>query len=268
RRDYLARNNQLCLGYVSVVPPELMDLYAPGNPGAWEEHRASTERFAAYAFGVRGHAAASLAEAKAWLDSQAALPPLPLDDPSADDAGDSDRVGLFYGSTTGVTKYVAEEIAQTWTAAGMKALAPINIVKIKQLADLLAFDYLILGIPTWNVGELQDDWDSKFAQLDQLDFSGKHVALFGVGDQIGYPENFQDALGVLAAKLRERGALLAGHWPSQDYEFEASLALEGDQLLGLAIDEANQADLTSERIEGWVVQLIDEWRLQPAAVQA
>ncbi|HYF66038.1 MAG TPA: flavodoxin [Herpetosiphonaceae bacterium] len=268
RRDQRERNNQLCHGYVNVISPELVREHAPDNPGAWEAHRAGTERFAAYAFGVRGHVVASLAEATAWLDEQASLPPLPLDDLGADGAGAPAQVGLFYGSTTGVTKYIAEQIAREWNAAGLPPVALVNIVKVKHLADLLAFDHLILGIPTWNIGQLQDDWETRFHQLDQLDFSGTRVALFGIGDQVNYAENFQDALGMLASRLGERGAILAGQWPGDDYEFAASLALRDGRLAGLAIDEVNQPELTAERIAGWVAQVAAEWQLAPAAVQA
>ncbi|BDA73963.1 hypothetical protein CAL7716_081290 [Calothrix sp. PCC 7716] len=37
------------------------------------------------------------------------------------------------------------------------------------------------------MGELQDDWDNFFDELDNIDFSGKKVAYFGVGDQNDYP---------------------------------------------------------------------------------
>jgi len=73
-------------------------------------------------------------------------------------------------------------------------------------ADLNSFDdyqYLLLGIPTWDYGELQEDWESIWDDLDDLDFKGKHFAIFGLGDQVGYPQWFQDAMGYLHEKLDE-----------------------------------------------------------------
>ena len=48
------------------------------------------------------------------------------------------------------------------------------------------YDVLILGIPTWDFGEIQEDWEAVWQQLDTLDLQGKIVALYGMGDQLGY----------------------------------------------------------------------------------
>ena len=38
--------------------------------------------------------------------------------------------------------------------------------------DLLQHKLLILGIPTWGIGELQDDWGDFLPGLEELDLSG------------------------------------------------------------------------------------------------
>lgn len=63
---------------------------------------------------------------------------------------------------------------------------------------------LILGIPTWDFGEIQEDWEAVWDQLDDLNLEGKIVALYGLGDQLGYGEWFLDALGMLHDKLDQR----------------------------------------------------------------
>jgi len=75
-------------------------------------------------------------------------------------------------------------------------------------------------------------------RLDELDLTGKKVALYGLGDQVGYPEWFLDAMGYLHSKLLERGATAVGYWPTDGYEFEGSKALteDGSQFVGLALD--------------------------------
>ncbi len=178
----------------------------------------------------------------------------------------TDKVGIFYGSTTGSTEEAADEVHSAWVAAGMEADEPVDIANVSDLNDLLAYDYLMVGVPTWNVGELQDDWDYVFEDLDELDFSGKTVAMFGVGDQMNYPDNYLDAVGILGRKLQERGATLVGYWSTEGYDHYDSAALEGDQFMGLALDDMNQDDMTTERIEAWVAQVAGEFAREPSAL--
>ena len=121
---------------------------------------------------------------------------------------------------------------------------------------------LSIACPTWNVGELQSDWESFYDdQLDNIDFSGKKVAYFGEGDQIGYPDTFQDAMGILEEKISELGGETVGYWSTEGYEFSDSKALRDGKFVGLALDEDNQSELTEERIKAWVAQLKTEFGL-------
>ena len=121
------------------------------------------------------------------------------------------KVGLFYGSTTGKTADAAEAIQ---AALGGDSVVDLFDISDKEAADLAEYDYLIIGCPTWNIGDLQDDWDAILGDLDDVDFSGKTVAYFGTGDQIGYADNFQDAMGILEEKncrtRRQDSGLLVG----------------------------------------------------------
>ena len=82
-----------------------------------------------------------------------------------------------------------------------------------------------------------------------------------MGDQIGYTEWFQDALGMLHEQAQAQGAHLIGYWPNQGYEFEASKALTTDdtQFVGLALDEDTQYKLTDARVELWCEQILIEY---------
>lgn len=126
------------------------------------------------------------------------------------------------------------------------------------------YDFLIFGIPTWDYGELQEDWENCWDDLAQLDLQGKTVALFGLGDQEGYPQWFQDALGYLHAQLLACGARAVGYWPAAGYEFEESKGLtdDGSQFVGLALDEENEFDLSDERIDQWCAQIMRQFGLQ------
>lgn len=114
----------------------------------------------------------------------------------------------------------------------------------------------------WYYGEAQCDWDDFFPTLEEIDFNGKLVALFGCGDREDYAEYFCDALGTIRDIIEPRGATIVGHWPTAGYHFEASKGLaDDDHFVGLAIDEDRQPELTAERVEKWVKQISEELHL-------
>jgi flavodoxin II len=173
------------------------------------------------------------------------------------------KIGLFYGSTTCYTEMAGEKmceyINQTYSNIVVE-LYDIGLNSVQRMAD---YQYLILGIPTWDFGELQEDWESIWDEIDSIDLKGTVVALYGLGDQIGYPEWFQDALGYLWAKVKAQGASTVGTWPIKDYEFKQSKALtdDGKLFVGLSLDDENQSDLTDMYIEQWCIQIINEFKL-------
>ncbi|MCC9078890.1 flavodoxin [Litorilinea aerophila] len=170
-------------------------------------------------------------------------------------------IGLFYGSTDGNTEAVAREIQACFARKGYDLVELVDVAEY-YLAEMLEYDHLILGIPTWNVGQLQRDWEASFEELDELDLTGKQVAIFGLGDQVGYPDTFVDAMCFLAEKVEERGATLVGAWPTEGYHFRQSWAVREGRFMGLVLDELNQPELTPGRVEQWVEQLIQEFQLK------
>jgi flavodoxin I len=169
-------------------------------------------------------------------------------------------IALFYGSSGGVTAEAAERIADALREqAGLEL--PLFDVATEPLTTMLSFSQLILGCPTWYVGDLQDDWDTHFAELNALDLTGKQVALFGTGDQVCYSDTFGDALGILGSKCLERGAQIVGWWPTEGYIFKASRGVRDGLFYGLALDEDNQYRLSNARIQRWAGQLVLEFGL-------
>ncbi|HJV94023.1 MAG TPA: flavodoxin [Azonexus sp.] len=172
------------------------------------------------------------------------------------------RIGIFFGTDTGRTRLLAKQIAKK---LGDAAAAPVNIGRTS-LADFLACDALILGSPTLGEGELpglstglsQPSWEEFLPQLAEADLAGKVVAIFGLGDQKKYPDEFVDAIGLIHDAVAARGARLVGRWPTAGYEFAASQAVDGEQFLGLAIDQINQPLLTEERVDSWLAQIRPE----------
>jgi len=104
------------------------------------------------------------------------------------------KIGLFYGTQTGNTETLAQAIQAEFGGDSVVTLHDIADASPDDFAD---YACLIVGCPTWNIGELQADWEGFYDELDEIDFSGKKVAYFGAGDQIGYADNFQDAMGHL-----------------------------------------------------------------------
>ena len=165
------------------------------------------------------------------------------------------KTAIIYSFNTVKTAKIADKIADAFQE---DSIEKINAEEIDPQKFLQA-DNLIVGVPTWFDGELPNYWDEFVPDLEELDLSNKTVAIFGLGDQKGYPENFVDGIGVMAEILEERGAKLVGFTSVEGYGFESSRAVRGDQFAGLAIDYENQASKNKERIRDWVENLKKEF---------
>ena len=163
------------------------------------------------------------------------------------------ELAIFYGSTTGNTQEAAEMIHDALDGY----ISYMADIAGAEPEDLLKYDVLILGVPTWDVGQLQMDWEAMLPQMEGLDFTGKRVALFGMGDSEVYSLNFLDALGLLWNEIKEMGSpQLIGIWSTHGYDYDESLGkYDNDHFLGLGLDEENQMELHEQRIAAWVAQL-------------
>ena len=168
------------------------------------------------------------------------------------------QIGLFFGSTTCYTEMAAEKIRDIIGAD----IVSLHNIKDEPLKNAEQYDFIIFGISTWDFGEIQEDWESKWDDIKDVDLNGKTIALFGMGDQQGYGQWFQDALGMLHDEINAQAVTQLGFWPNDsNYEFEASKALteDGKQFVGLALDEDSQYELSDERIATWVEQVMTEY---------
>lgn len=170
------------------------------------------------------------------------------------------KIGLFYGSTTCYTEMAAEKIQAQLNAIFDDDIVDLHNIKDVPLSRTASYDIVIFGISTWDFGELQEDWESHWEDVFTTDLTGKTVALFGLGDQIGYTDWFQDALGMLYDAIVPSGCRIIGFWPNQGYDFAESKALIEDKsmFVGLSLDDENQYEQTDERIEQWCHQLLVE----------
>jgi len=165
------------------------------------------------------------------------------------------KTALIYSFNTKKTGKIAEMIKEEIADDHLHVLNAEEITE----ESFLSFDQFILGVPTWFDGELPNYWDEFVPALEDMDLKGKKFAMFGLGDQKGYPENFLDGLGIMADILEGQGASLVGFTSTGGYEFESSRAARKDQFAGLAIDYENQGSMNKERVKAWVEGLKKEF---------
>ena len=167
------------------------------------------------------------------------------------------KIGLIYSFNTIKTSKNAEKIKK---AFGKEF--DVELVNVEEIDEesFLSYKNLVLGVPTWFDGELPNYWDEFVPDLEEMDLKHKTFAVFGLGDQKGYPENFCDAIGILVEILENCGAEIIGKISTEGYSFESSRAQRDNTFVGLPLDQENQARLTTKRIESWVKQLKKEMK--------
>jgi flavodoxin I len=159
---------------------------------------------------------------------------------------------IIYSFNTKKTAKIAELIKEAFNND------QVQMVNAEEITgeQFMSYDQIIMGVPTWFDGELPNYWDEFVPALEDMDLKEKKIALFGLGNQEGYPENFLDGVGIMAEILEKRGAALVGFTSVEGYSFERSRALRGEEFAGLAIDFENQGSMNRERVAGWVKQLL------------
>ena len=165
------------------------------------------------------------------------------------------KIGLFYSFKSKKTAKIAGIIHNAFSGV------EVQLVNVDEVHDqhFQEFDQMIFGVPTWFDGELPNHWDELLPGLEEVDFTHKKIAIFGLGDQKGYAENFCDAIGIMATFFEQKGAVIVGNYSAEGYTFEKSKALKDGRFRGLPLDQENQARLSHKRIENWVEILKKEF---------
>jgi flavodoxin I len=159
---------------------------------------------------------------------------------------------IFFASSTGNSEEIASKIASKLNNIEVFDLSGTKIEKINH------YDKIILGGSTWGDGELNDDWEDVWGDFCKLDLSSKTIALFGLGDQESYSDEFCSALGIIYEQAKSMNAKIIGFTSSEGYYHDASKAQIDNEFVGLVIDEDNQSDLTDERIAKWVNEIKED----------
>ena len=162
------------------------------------------------------------------------------------------KTGIFYSFNSIKTARAADKIREAFGPDFN--ILPVNAEELTEEL-FLSFTNLILGVPTWFDGELPNYWDEFVPALEDLNLESKTIAIFGLGNQVEYPENFGDAVGIMAELVQKRGAKLIGYTSIEGYTFESSRAVINNRFMGLILDQETQARLSKDRINDWVKDL-------------
>lgn len=158
-----------------------------------------------------------------------------------------EKVGIFYGTTSSTTTGIVDELEFYLKNTDYKIYDVKNGIQ-----DMKNYKNLILVAPSYGVGDLQDDWENAYSMFKEIDFTGKKVALLGLGNQYAFGESFVGAIKILYDSIIANGGEIIGFTDDKGYHYEESESVINGKFIGLAIDEVNQAEKTPERIENWV----------------
>ena len=170
-----------------------------------------------------------------------------------------DKIAILFGPTGGNTEKAARLVAGAF-GEGKTDLIPIKEV---QESDINKYSRIIFGGPTvgthtWSDPNQKNDWDVFLTRLYKMNLQGKHCAIFGLGDQVSYSFKFVDDISVIADHVLQTGGILVGRVDPDGYTFDESKAFRDGKFLGLPLDEDNEPELTEQRINLWVKQLLTE----------
>ena len=164
------------------------------------------------------------------------------------------KIAILYGTSGGNTESIANRIKEKFDGD-----ADVFDVGSLSVAEIQPYKYLILGASTTGIGDLQDDWDSFLPTFSsKMDFTGKTVAIFGLGDSASFSSSYAESIYVIHDQLKDK-VKIVGETPDVGYTYDDSLAVLNGKWLGLPLDEDNEYDESEQRITQWVEQLKEEF---------
>lgn len=163
------------------------------------------------------------------------------------------KIAILFGSSGGNTESVAKQVQNLFGGE-----ADVYNVESVEPDEIKEYPYLILGTSTTGVGDLQDDWDGFLPTFAKMDFSGKKVALFALGDSASFSSSFAESMKVIYDEIHDK-AVIVGRVADKGYTYDDSTAVVDGTWVGLPIDEDNEYNMTEERLTNWVQELKKEF---------
>lgn len=161
------------------------------------------------------------------------------------------KIGIFYGSTTGNTAYVASKVAE---ALGVESKDVHDVANTAPSA-LGDYDVILLGCSTWGEGELQSDFADFIDGIEQLSLTGKKIAIFGCGDET-MGRTFGAALGEIYRRMQHTGATFIAPGDADGFDNNAEAEKVDGKYVGMLIDETNHPELTDAKIKAWAKEIL------------
>lgn len=165
------------------------------------------------------------------------------------------KIALLYAPKGGSVEIAAHRVERLYDSSDLDVIEISNY----NVKNLVNYEHFILGCSTvgaesWEDADSNNEWDRFFHEIEEqkISLEGKKVAIFGLGNQVLYPDHFVDAMMILKNESEKYGAEIIGYWPTKGYDFTDSDALEGDKFVGLALDEDNEDELSDQRISEWL----------------
>lgn len=172
----------------------------------------------------------------------------------------SEQIAVLFGPVGGNAEKVANLIKNK---LGSNNCILLNVSKADETLikkyDKIIFGVSTIGTHTWTDEKSASDWDVFLPKFRNIDFAGKSVAIYGLGDQIAYANHFVDDMKIVYDIVIQQGGKVVGHWPTDGYDFNDSEAIIDKMFVGLAIDEDRQKDLTEERVSSWIDKIVSVW---------
>ncbi len=167
------------------------------------------------------------------------------------------KTAIFYSPQGGNVDSVANKLGE------MIGNDNVDIIPVQEVekGDVDNYNKIILvgstvGTDHWNNEVVVDEWTEFFTKIMEISFEEKKVAIVGLGNSVLYPSHFADGMADLYERITKQNAKVLGFVDANDYDFEDSEAVNDDGFFcGLAIDEDNESELTTERIEKWILIL-------------
>lgn len=163
---------------------------------------------------------------------------------------------IIYWPKGGSVEKVAKKLEEILPTVSAFSVEEIDFNMLAE-TDLLILGGSTVGADDWKNTNYKDAWAMFFGELNEkeITMSGKKVALFGLGNQVLYPDHFVDSIKTMADYVEETEATLVGACESKGYDFTASEAFIDGKFIGLPLDEDTQASKTDARLEAWVAEL-------------
>jgi len=163
------------------------------------------------------------------------------------------KIAILYGTSGGNTESVARQVQDLFEGD-----ADLFNVEYVSLDEIREYPYYIIGTSTTGVGDLQDDWEGFLPSFSNMDFTGKKVAIFALGDSASYSSSFAESMKVVYDEIADKTNIV-GQTADEGYTYDDSMAVIDGMWVGLPIDEDNEYDMTEQRITAWVEELKKEF---------